>query len=130
MHALYQAKGRLGYRSMRRMGWVAEGRPFLPCLLLAIVGGCAGLEIAAFNIRVFGMTKLEMTEVVEVLSQVRYSVGRSIATVYLIVDIIATKLSMISYTEMLLYTRLDIFISEQRFINASLWMRCLPRPLP
>ncbi len=84
---------------MRRMGCVAEGRPFLPCLLLAIVGGCAGLEIAAFNIRVFGMTKFEMTEVVEVLSQVSYSVGTSIATIY---GISHRGLYSYSYTEMLL----------------------------
>ncbi len=44
--------------------------PLLSCLLLAIVGGCAGLEIAAFNVQVFGRTKLGNPEVVEVLSQV------------------------------------------------------------
>ncbi len=42
----------------------------LPLLLLAIAGGCAGLKIAAFNVQVFGITKFEKTEVVEVLSQV------------------------------------------------------------
>ena len=39
-------------------------------LLLGVVGRCASLKIAAFNVEIFGMTKFGRTEVVATLKQV------------------------------------------------------------
>ncbi len=52
----------------------------LPLYLLAIAGGCAGLEIAAFNVQVFGQTKFEKTEVVDLLSKVRLATSTRYST--------------------------------------------------
>ena len=39
-------------------------------LLLGVVGRCASLKIAAFNVEIFGVTKFSRTDVVATLKQV------------------------------------------------------------